>query len=162
MEKALVELEEMKLVVMTCCTNNRQEMDPGQSKIANRVQMYFQNNLGETITSRVNPGRTLSCYMEYESDHTGDYTYVIGEQVSAFENIPEEFTTVTIPAQKYAKFTTGPAPMPGVVINAWQAIWTMTDEDFGGKRNYQADFEVYDQRAADPSQAVVDIFIGIR
>jgi len=38
----------------------------------------------------------------------------------------------------------------------------MTAEDFGGKRAYQADFEVYDQRAQDPKNTSLDIFIGIR
>jgi predicted transcriptional regulator YdeE len=38
----------------------------------------------------------------------------------------------------------------------------MTAADFGGKRQYLADFEVYDQRAANPNSAVVDIYIGIK
>jgi len=38
----------------------------------------------------------------------------------------------------------------------------MSSNDFGGKRAYQADFEVYDQRARDPNNTVLDIHIGIR
>jgi predicted transcriptional regulator YdeE len=37
----------------------------------------------------------------------------------------------------------------------------MNDQDFGSKRAYLADYEVYDQRAIDPNNAVVDIYIGI-
>ena len=33
---------------------------------------------------------------------------------------------------------------------------------FEGKRTYLSDFEVYDQRAADPNKAIVDIYIGIK
>ena len=40
-------------------------------------------------------------------------------------------------------------------------IWQMGPSDWPGKRSYIADFEVYDDRAADPSNAVVDIFIGL-
>ncbi len=37
----------------------------------------------------------------------------------------------------------------------------MRTDNLGGKRKYIADFEVYDQRAANPNQAVIDIYIGI-
>jgi len=40
-------------------------------------------------------------------------------------------------------------------------LWKMNENDFGGKRKYLADFEVYDKRASDPSNAVVDIYIGL-
>ena len=32
----------------------------------------------------------------------------------------------------------------------------------GGDRTYRADFEVYDQRAADPQNMVMDAYVGIR
>jgi len=51
--------------------------------------------------------------------------------------------------------------MPEVVINAWQAIWQIPPSDFGGNRKYIADFEVYNKRASDPNDTMVDIFIGI-
>ena len=37
----------------------------------------------------------------------------------------------------------------------------MKEDDFEAKRKYIADFEVFDQRASDPNNAVVDIYIGI-
>jgi predicted transcriptional regulator YdeE len=37
----------------------------------------------------------------------------------------------------------------------------MDSVDFGGRRKYIADFEVYDDRAVDPENAAVDIYIGI-
>lgn len=68
---------------------------------------------------------------------------------------------LTIPKSNYQKFTTEPGKMPDVVISAWQKIWAMKEDDFGGKRKYIADFEVYDQRASDPNNTVIDIYIGI-
>jgi predicted transcriptional regulator YdeE len=47
------------------------------------------------------------------------------------------------------------------VIDAWQQIWKMTTADFGGKRAYRADFEVYDERARDPTNTSLDIYVGI-
>lgn len=52
--------------------------------------------------------------------------------------------------------------MPEVVITAWQQIWEMTPEDFGGNRAYQADFELYDQRASDLANTSLDIYIGVK
>jgi predicted transcriptional regulator YdeE len=37
----------------------------------------------------------------------------------------------------------------------------MTNSDFGGQRQYHTDFEIYDSRASDPANAVIDIYIGI-
>jgi predicted transcriptional regulator YdeE len=68
---------------------------------------------------------------------------------------------ITIPNSRYQKFTTAPGKMPEVVVNAWQKIWEMTSEVLGGNRKYQADFEVYDQRATDPNHTILDLYIGI-
>jgi len=57
--------------------------------------------------------------------------------------------------------TNEPGKMPDVVISAWQKIWAMKESDFGGKRKYISDFEIYDQRASNPNHAVIDIYIGI-
>lgn len=51
--------------------------------------------------------------------------------------------------------------MPEVVISAWQEIWAMNENELGGKRKYIADFEIYDQRAVNPNNTVIDIYIGI-
>jgi hypothetical protein len=61
----------------------------------------------------------------------------------------KDFEKLIIPKQEYAKFTTKPAHMPDVIVNAWQGIWKMTPEKLGGKRSYQTDFEIYDERASD-------------
>jgi predicted transcriptional regulator YdeE len=67
-----------------------------------------------------------------------------------------------IPAQTYTKFTNGPGPMPGVIRDAWFTIWDMSEEELGGARAYLTDFEIYDERAADHSQIVLDVCIGIK
>jgi predicted transcriptional regulator YdeE len=156
-------LPELKLVGITCRTNNTQifESDPSTNKIAATVQKYFHNTLAEKINHRIKPGTTYCIYTDYESDHTGDYTYFIGEEVKSFDNLSEGFEKITIPTQSYAKFTSGPGAMPDLCINAWKKIWTMTPADFNGKRAYLADFEVYDERASDHQKVVFDIYIGI-
>lgn len=162
MKKSKIRLPELYLVGITTQTNNAAEASPATAKIGPIVQRYFQNNSAETITNRKNPGVTYSIYTDYESDYTGNYTYFIGEEVTTFDSVDKHLKCLTIPAQQYIKFTTKPGPMPHVVINAWQKIWNMSEDELGGKRAYVADFEIYDHRAQDPNNAIVDIYIGIQ
>ena len=162
MQKELTHKSEIKLVGLTARTNNKNEMNPATSKIGELAGRFWSQNSASQISNRKNPGVTLSVYTEFESNENGDYTYFIGEEVSSFENLPTGFQKLTIPASHYQKFTTSPGKMPEVVIQAWQQIWKMSADDFGGERAYVADFEVYDQRASDPANASLDIYIGIK
>jgi len=161
MKKQSIALPEIKLIGISIRTNNATEIDSLTSKIFGCVQRYFHQALYEKIPHRKKPGTTLCVYTDYESDHTGDYTYFIGEEVDSFEGCPPDFVTHTIPTQEYVKFTNGPAPMPEVVREPWFKIWQMTEDELGGKRRYLADFELYDERASDHQNIVLDIFIGI-
>jgi predicted transcriptional regulator YdeE len=38
----------------------------------------------------------------------------------------------------------------------------MSPEELGGIRAFQTDYEIYDQRAADPANAQIDVYIGLR
>jgi predicted transcriptional regulator YdeE len=162
MKQSKTALPEIKLVGIQVRTNNQTEIDPLSGKIFPIVKRFFHEKLFDNIPNRKRPGTTFCCYTDYESDHTGDYTYFIGEEVTSMREIPEGFEQLTIPAQTYSKFTTNPAPMPDVVRNAWFSIWKMTDSDLGGKRRYAADFEIYDERSSDHQNIVLDLYIGIK
>lgn len=162
MKKEKATLGEMMLVGLTARTNNKNEMDMSTGKIPGLFGLYWTEKLGNAIQHRANPGVTYGVYTEFESDEHGDYTFFIGEVVNSLDGQDlEKFNAITIPASDYQKFTTEPGPMPHVVISAWQKIWGMNEKDFGGKRKYIADFEVYDERAMNPNSAALDIYIGI-
>ncbi len=162
MQKTVTELPEIKLLGILCRTNNTAEMNISSAKIAPTIQKYFRQALGEEIPNRKNPGTTYCVYTDYESDFTGDYTYFIGEEVKFVGDSMEGFSSIIIPAQNYAKFTSKPGIMPEVCIDMWQNIWKMKSGELGGKRAYLADFEVYDKRALDPSKTVLDIYVGVK
>lgn len=162
MQKQTVQLKQLKLVGLTARTNSKNEMNPDTSKIGALACSYWTNQMANNIQHRANPGVTYSIYTDYESDEHGDYTYFIGEIVDSFDDQNlNQFQTLIIPESHYQKFTTAPGKMPEVVISAWQKIWAMNENDFGGKRKYIADFEIYDQKAADMNNAVVDVYVGI-
>src|ERR1700733_9681418 len=150
MQRMSIARPEIKLVGICVCTSYDQEQDKMKGRIFPCVQRYFHGALFEKIPNRITPGTTFCAYTDYEIDYKGAYTYFIGEEVSSFENpLPEGFQELVIPSQQYVKFTTSPAPMPDVIVNAWQHVWKMSATQLGGKRCYQTDFEIYDERAAD-------------
>jgi len=162
MKKELIKRPEIKLIGLSIRTNNKNEMDPSTSKIGKLIGQFFKEHFADKMTHRKNPGVMLSVYTEYESDEHGDYTYYFGEEVTVFNLVPEGMKTLLIPEAEYQKLTTPSGKMPAVVIHAWQKIWQMTPEELGGKRAYRADFEVYDERARDPENTSVDIYIGVK
>lgn len=162
MKKEKTELGEIILVGLTARTNNKNEMNPEKSKIGALAEFYWGNKVANNIKHRIKPGVTYAAYTEFENDEHGEYTYFIGEAVaSTHDQDISQFKTLTIPKSQYQKFTTELGKMPYIVISAWQKIWTMKENDFNGKRKYITDFEVYDQKAADPNNSIVDIYIGI-
>ncbi|MEI6806019.1 MAG: GyrI-like domain-containing protein [Myxococcaceae bacterium] len=162
MQKQSIHLPEIKLLGISLRTNNKTEIDPLAGKIFPCIQRYFHGQLANQILNRKKPGTTFCAYTDYESDYTGDYTYLIGEEVTDFDNVPDGFETLTIPAQNYTKFTNGPGSMPQVVMEPWFAIWSMSPVELGGTRSYLTDFEIYDERAADHEKIVLDICIGLK
>ncbi len=162
MKKTAITKPTIKLIGLATRTNNQQEQNPATAKIGALVQTYFSNETANKINDRTTPGITYSVYTDYESDHHGEYTYFIGEEVSSVNNVPEGLRMITIPQSKYQRFTTDEGPMPQVVIQAWQDIWQMDSQALGGNRRFIADFEVYDERATDPTKTIADVYIGIQ
>ncbi|MES2252085.1 MAG: GyrI-like domain-containing protein [Pseudomonadota bacterium] len=165
MQQLNLTLPVITLIGIETRTNNTFETNPMTSKIGPCAQRYGQEQLFNKITNRKNPGTTFCAYTDYESDHTGDYTFFIGEEIDA--DIAESYVPAeglkkhVIPAQNYAKFTTESGPMPFVAISAWQKIWQMTPDDLGGKRSFQNDFQIHDERSVNPMSTILDIYVGI-
>jgi predicted transcriptional regulator YdeE len=107
------------------------------------------------------PGRLgndiYSIYTAYEGDYTQPYTTLIGYKVENLDHIPEGFTGLMIEEGPYMKCTAKGKLSDGVVFNAWLEIWNAEIP-----RAYTSDFEVYDERAQNPDDAEVDIFLSVR
>ena len=142
-------------------TRNADEMDPTTARIPAHYQTYFGEGIAARIPHKVDPGTMLSLYSDYESDENGEYSLTLGHEVSGGDDVPEGLSVKTLPSATYAVLTTERGALPGVVIEAWQRIWRMSPEELGGKRTYTGDFELYDERAQNPEDAVVDIYIAI-
>jgi predicted transcriptional regulator YdeE len=104
----------------------------------------------------------VAVYTEYASDHNGEYTYVLGARVTSDADVPAGMVAKKIPAGRYAVFTSEKGPPAKVVPETWMRINSLPKTAVGADRVYGADFEIYDERAADPQSAVVDVYVGIK
>lgn len=119
--------------------------------------MLWQRFVTENISGKI-PDRTgdevYAVYFDYDGDHTKPYSFFIGCKVKMNAEVPQGLDSLFIPAGKYAKIIAKGA-MPDCIANAWKEIWESNID-----RAYSYDFEMYDERAKDWSNAEVDIFIA--
>jgi predicted transcriptional regulator YdeE len=162
MDRVPIHVPETKLMGIQVRTHYQSELNPMTSNIIPCVQRYWLEGIANQLLNRTNPGRLFAVYTDYETTQMGGYTYFIGEEVSSFEVVPKDLSTLVLPQGTYTRFTTQTAPLPHGVIDAWYNISQMTAEDIGGDRRFHSDFEIYDERAANPMAAVVDVYVGIQ
>ena len=85
------------------------------------------------------------------------YTTLLGCPVSSLDEVPEGMIGMSFAKTDYEKFTATGNLQAGAVYNKWLEIWEQTKN-----RAYAADFEVYNEKAQDPTNAEVDIFISLQ
>jgi predicted transcriptional regulator YdeE len=141
-------------------TNNAAEMS-GSGKIGSIWESFLQPGLATKIPNKMGVD-LIAVYTEYETDHTGHYTYMLGLPVLSAEALPTNLTVKHVSPGRYAVFTSERGPVVKVVQEVWQRIWSISERELGGQRAFQTDFEIYDQRATDPENAQIDVYIGLR
>ena len=145
---------------ITIRTNNAIEMS-GKGKIGSVWQEFLQPNLVAKIPNKIGVD-LIAAYTDYETDHTGHYTYLLGIPVLSDESLPSSVTFKRVPAGRYAVFISGRGQLQQIVPEIWQRIWSMSPEELGGIRAFKTDYEIYDQRAANPDNAQIDVYVGLR
>jgi len=140
-------------------TNNADEAS-GKSKIGPLWQRFMQQNLAAQIPNRVD-GALIVVYSNYASDEKGEYDYLIGARVRSVENLPNGVTWRKVEPGAYAVILTDKGQMPGVLRAAWARIWKLSPAELGGKRAFITDYEIYDDRSANPQSAQVEIRVGL-
>jgi len=153
-------MEGFTVIGISARTSNAREMTP-DGVIGKQWGRLFQQGVLAKIPGKAN-SEIIAVYTDYASDHNGEYTFVLGAKVNPGTEPPAGMVAVNVPAGKYAVFTSDKGPAAKVVPEIWQRINSLPKSAPGGDRTYKADFEVYDQRAADPQNSVVDVYVGIR
>jgi predicted transcriptional regulator YdeE len=156
----VVQQEGFTVIGISARTNNARETAT-DGAIGKQWARFMQEGILAEIPNKVDHS-IVAVYTDYARDHNGDYTFVLGAKVSSSANVPEAMIAKKIPAGRYAMFTSDKGPGPKVVPALWMKINSLPKSAIGGDRAYRADFEIYDERAADPQNLQVDVYVGIR
>lgn len=158
----MVELSPFEVVGIAASTNNAKEAGP-DAIIGKMWHRFRSEDLFDKIPGRVDPS-IYAVYTDYASDANGQYTIILGAKVKPVPNpaIPNGMVVKTVPAGRYAVFTSERGPVAKVAVATWKQVWAYFASPQNGQRAYQADFEVYDERASDPNHAQVDIYVGVK
>jgi predicted transcriptional regulator YdeE len=141
-------------------TSNAKERE--ESQIGKQWARLMGENLLNTIPNKADQN-IVAVYTNYASDANGEYTYVLGARVAkAPKDMPAGMVTEQVPPGRYAVFTSERGAVQQVVPATWMRIWKTAKDKPGGDRAYKSDFELYDQRAQNPADAVMEIHVGIR
>lgn len=148
-ERSDFKLVGLKLKGKTTNEDNQSSKDCGELWQKFESEMIF-DQIPEKLSNEI-----YAVYCDYEKDETTPFSYFIGCKVDKKLKTPKELDELTIPAQKYRKIT-AKGVMVECITDAWKEIW---NSDL--KRKFGFDFEVYDERSQDWSNAEVDLFISI-
>jgi predicted transcriptional regulator YdeE len=117
-----------------------------QTDIGNLWAKLMRENIAGQITTRLSDD--IYCvYTDYENDHNGWYTTVLGYRIENPDDSEGMFTAL-IPKGSYRLYKPE-GEMPGCVISTWQQIWA----DCCG-RNYIADYDLY-------SSGKAEVYVGV-
>ena len=160
MDPKIVQQDGFTVIGISARTNNVKEMT-ADGVIGKMWGRLMQEGLLAKIPNKADPN-IVAVYTDYASDHNGDYTFLLGSRVTSDADVPEEMVAKKIPAGKFAVFISDKGPAPKVVPELWMKINSLPENAVGADRMYRADFEIYDQRAMDPQNLQMDVYIGVK
>jgi CubicO group peptidase (beta-lactamase class C family)/predicted transcriptional regulator YdeE len=160
MDPKVVDEKEFTVAGIAVRTSNAKEMT-ADGVIGKQWGRLMQEGLFEKIPNKADKS-IIAVYTDYASDKNGEYTFLLGARVTSDSNLPAAMVAKKIPGGRFALFTTEKGPAPKVVPETWMRINSLPKAAVGGDRVYQADFEIYDERAMDPQNLQADVYVGIR
>lgn len=127
----------------------------GQSGVdcGNLWQQFERENFADRIPGKLSD-EVYAVYFDYQGDHTQPFSYFIGCKVKMDTEPPEGTDSLVVPSGNFIKVI-AKGTMPDCVAGSWKHIW-----DSQIDRAYSYDFEVYDARSKDWSNAEVDIYVS--
>ncbi len=149
-----VKIESFNIIGISIRTTN--ENGQASKEIAELWQKFISENIISKIPNKIS-NDIYSLYTEYESDHTKPYTTILGCKVENLDSIPNGMVGNSFKEGNYIKTSTKGDLMQGLIVNHWAKIFEMDLE-----RVYTADFEVFGEKAQNPSDAEVDFYVSIK
>lgn len=149
-----VKIEPFKIIGISIRTTN--ENGQASQEIAELWQRFMSENILSKIPNKID-NAVYSLYTEYESDHTKPYTAILGCKVENLDTIPNGMVGKSFDGGTYSKTTAKGDLMQSLVVNQWSKIFEMKLD-----RTYDADFEIFGEKAQNPADAEVEFYVGIK
>jgi predicted transcriptional regulator YdeE len=153
MEYTLKSLDNFRITGISVRTTNQDSQS--DKDIGSLWQRFTEGNLAAQIADKASDD--IYCvYTEYESDHTGPYTAILGLRVnSGGSEAPRGFVNVDIPAGNYRVYKLE-GKFPESIANTWRQIWKDPIE-----RKYTADFDLYKAGAKSFEETEAVIYLAV-
>ena len=150
-----IKLDKFCIVGISIRTTNSN----GQSMkdISELWEEFFTKQISSNIQNKVS--EDIYCiYTDYESDYTGEYTTIIGCNVSTADRIPEGLVLKEIRPSNYRVYTSE-GDITKSVGETWMSIW---QEGTNIDRIYQSDFDVYGNDKTNSESRIVKTYLSIK
>lgn len=154
----IVEQDGFTVIGIAARTSNAREMT-ADGIIGKQWDRLMQEDIFGKIPNKADQN-IVAVYTDYASDKDGEYTYLLGARVTSDADVPEGMVAKKIPSGRFAVFTSEKGPGPKVVPETWTKINSLPTSSL--VRAYRADYEIYDERARDPQNLVMDVYVGIK
>jgi len=149
-----VKIKTFSIIGISVRTTNENEQ--AKKDIGALWNKFMSENMFEKIPN-VKDETIYAVYTDYEGDYTKPYTTILGYKVNTLDVIPDGMIGVKIEKAVYHKFIAKGNLTDNAVIDEWVKIWNM-DID----RAYTADFEMYGEKAIDPTNGEAEIYIALK
>ncbi|MCG5219833.1 effector binding domain-containing protein [Streptosporangium soli] len=149
----IVERSEVLVVGFAVRTSNAEELDPSRARLpilwgragAPGAFAHVPGKAGESL---------YAVLTDYESDHHGSFTQVVGVAVHTAAALPEGMVAVRVPKVSAMKLEAR-GPMPQALVECWQQVWKHTESGATPPRAFTTDLEIHHPGGADLFVAVL-------
>lgn len=150
----VVKIEPFNIIGISVRTTN--EKGRASKEIAELWATFIAEYMLTKIPNKVD-NNIYSLYSDYESDHTRPYTAIIGCSVGNLNSIPKGMVGKSFDGGNYVNTTTKGDLKQDLIVKQWEKIFEMELD-----RTFVCDFEIFGEKAQDPSAAEVDFYVGVK
>ncbi|MEU0564921.1 GyrI-like domain-containing protein [Nonomuraea sp. NPDC005983] len=139
--------DELTVVGFAVRTTNAEERDPARAKLPALWQRAGAPGAFAHVPGRLDEN-LYAVLTDYESDHNGAYTQIVGIGVRTVPRLPEGMVAVRVPAAKSLRIEAR-GQLPQAIVEAWQQVWGHTESGAAPGRAFTTDLEVHHRDGAD-------------
>ncbi|PZG14245.1 GyrI-like domain-containing protein [Nonomuraea aridisoli] len=148
----VTERAELIVVGFAVRTTNVEEKDPARAKLPVLWQRAGAPGAFAHVPNRVDEN-LYAVLTDYESDHNGAFTQIVGTGVRTVPRLPEGMVAVRVPAGQVLRLEVR-GPMPQALTDAWQQVVNHSESGGAPSRAFTTDLEVHHPGGVDLYVAV--------